>query len=1079
MDSGAATSLIRKGLFHKTFRTEFTQPIIVNTINSKSTITSKITIPLFSEFNVKNVTIDMLECDLCSDFDGILGCNILGQLKAKLDFEQNTLMTPNAKFPLIYDNFETEPSIDEIVSYFEYDKIDVNFHRPELNVLTDRLELDHLNKEEISELINIIKEFNKAFYLEGDILSAVGQYKHRIPTLNDIPVYSRTYRFPEIHKAEVERQISEMLASGIIKKSSSPYNAPIWVVPKKIDNSGMQKWRVVVDYRKLNDITISDKFPIPNIEDLFSKLGKCLYFTTLDLAKGFHQIPISIEDGHKTAFSTHTGHYEFTRMPFGLKNAPASFQRMMNEVLHDYINNICVVYLDDILVFSTSLHEHIVSLRKIFRRLADYNLKVQIDKCNFFKRESEYLGHVITEHGIKPNPAKIEIIRKISLPRTVKDIRSFLGVTGFYRKFIKDYGRIALPLIKYLKKDFKIDMSDPEYINSFEKLKILLCQSPVLAYPNFEKVFLLTTDASNASLGAVLSQGGHPVAFASRTLDKHECNYSTIEKELLSIVWATKYFRPYLFGRKFKIQTDHKPLIWLNSLKEPNMKLHRWKMKLNEYDFDIEYIKGKANQVADFLSRVNINKLDEQVENSCENISNLAVASDIATVHSGLEQLNDHISITETAINLFKNQIVILIGKKYKCVQEKLYGRKIRYTITLSYYNEEIVLGMLRKILPIRGKIGIFCENFNIFKYFQATIVHYFSNTPDMTFFKCSRLLKDIFDREILMNIIEKYHSEKNHRGIQETYVELKDIIYYPNLQREIHRFINNCIICNMCKYDRHPIKPKFCLSDTPLQSNEVVHIDIWFLNKTLTFLTCIDKLTKHVSAHYLSDKNSITIAGKLRERFSIMGKPSKIVADNEFNTAYIKNFLSSENVEYHFTSPNVHTGNSDIERFHLTLNEHIRLFKLSLRDEQIDDSTLVFKAVQIYNDSIHSTTGEKPVNLLHNKFDSSVWKKLHEKVDRVRKNQIEKLNENRSECQDFRERELVKNLGFQAIKQKPKYIIKQVKENSKNNFTDEDGCKRDRQIVKRNYKYQNEIEDVKFDRKITGRSYFKSKSKT
>lgn len=1040
-------------------------PILLNTINSKSVSTSKISIPFFKEFKIPEAKLELLETEISGEFDGILGCNILRPLKAKVDLENNKLITHHAELPLLFD-------LDKHEKCELYDPsfniIDINFHKPDLNHLLDRLKLDHLNSEEISKLLNIIKEFNKVFYIEGEDLSAVGKYMHRIPTLNDLPVYSRTYRFPEVHKTEVEKQVNEMLKSGIIKKSTSPYNAPIWVVPKKVDNSGEQKWRVVVDYRKLNDITISDKFPMPNMEDLFSKLGKCLYFSTLDLAKGFHQIPIHPDDVHKTAFSTHTGHFEFTRMPFGLKNAPASFQRMMNEVLHDFINIICIVYLDDILVFSTSLQEHIDSLRKIFMRLSKFNLKVQIDKCNFFQRESEYLGHIITPDGIRPNPAKIDVIQKVPIPKTIKHIRSFLGLTGFYRKFIKDYGRIALPMIKYLKKDAKIDTKNPEYIDSFNKLKTLVAQSPVLAYPDWDKLFVLTTDASNAALGAVLSQNGHPIAYSSRTLNKHECNYSAIEKELLAIVWATSYFRPYLFGRKFKIQTDHRPLIWLNSLKEPNMKLQRWKIRLNEFDFEIEYIKGKSNQVADFLSRIEINALEKNTY-----VDDLR--SDAATIHSGIEDLNDHIQFSELPVNIFKNQIIIELGDRDKYVKDTIYGNKTRYIITTKEFNEKTMIFMLRNIFPIRGKIGLFCENFEIYKSLQDLIVKYFSNSSNMTILKCQTYLKDIFEKDILYNIIEKHHKEMNHRGIQETYNNLKNIIYFPNLKREVHKFINNCIICNMCKYDRHPIRPKFCLTETPTTSNDIIHIDVWFLNKVLTFLTCIDKLTKHVTIHHLSDKNSLTIVEKLRERFAIMGKPRKIIADNEFNTAYIKNFLNIENIEYHFTSPNTHTGNADIERFHLTLNEHIRLFKLDSKDYNMDDRAMAYKAVEIYNNSTHSATGEKPSNLLHNKCDKSIWTKIHNRMVDQKIKRTEKLNESRNDCQEFGDKELVKNLGFQNIKQKPKYIIKNVNQKGEHYFVDEKGCKRDRNIVKRKYKYQNEYNNVKFDRKLTGRNYSKS----
>lgn len=288
-----------------------------------------------------------------------------------------------------------------------------------------------------------------------------------------------------------------MLEQGIIRKSNSPYNSPLWIVPKKLDNSKVKKWRIVIDYRKLNEISIEDKFPIPNIESILDKLGRSQYFTTVDLAKGFHQIMVKDTDQKKTAFSTPLGHFEYIRMPFGLKNAPATFQRLINSVLRESINKICVVYLDDILIFSTSIQEHMNNINQIFRALRKANLKIQIDKCNFFNKETEFLGHILTRIGIKPNPKKVENIAKLKLPTTQKQIKSFLGVTGYYRKFIKDYAKIAKPMTYYLKKNKKINTLDPNYINSFEELKTLLTTHPILKYPDFNKPFKINSDASN------------------------------------------------------------------------------------------------------------------------------------------------------------------------------------------------------------------------------------------------------------------------------------------------------------------------------------------------------------------------------------------------------------------------------------------------------------------------------------------------------------------------------------------------------------------------------------------------------
>ena len=636
IDTGASISVINKNIISNLSYKKLDKPIEIFTLFGKSFINNEVITEVPIEFN-HEATMTWKVLDFKNkNFSAILGQNVLKAIGAKIDLEN--------------DSIEIKNRVTKFNHACPYDKINELFSLDfkEKNIL-DFIKSDHLNDEEFSVLKYLVEVNKDLFYQEGQQLTNISEIKHQIITQHSQPVYSKIYRFPKIHEQEVEKQVADMLDQGIIKHSNSPYNSPIWIVPKKLDQSDVKKWRIVVDYRKLNEISIDDKFPIPNIDSLFEKLGRAQYFTTLDLANGFHQILVDEKDQAKTAFSTPQGHYEYIRMPFGLKNAPATFQRMINHVLREFINIDCVVYIDDILIFSTSLQEHINSISKIFQKLREFNLKIQLDKCSFFSKESEFLGHLLTCDGIKPNPKKIQVIKALKIPSTCKQIKSFLGITGYYRKFIKDYAKIAQPLTHCLKKDSKINIDNPKYIEAFEELKEIITRDPILKYPNFNKKFTLTTDASQFAIGAVLSQNGHPISFGSRTLNEHEIKYSTIEKELLAKTWATKYYRPYLYGVKFLVQTDHRPLVWLSSLKEPNSKLQRWKIKLNEFDFDIEYLKGSENKVADFLSRIDVDKNQINTVEIEENENDVEVNSDMATIHSSAEDVGNHFPIIDNS----------------------------------------------------------------------------------------------------------------------------------------------------------------------------------------------------------------------------------------------------------------------------------------------------------------------------------------------------------------------------------------------------------------------------------------------
>lgn len=472
--------------------------------------------------------------------------------------------------------------------------------------ILNSLRLEHLNSEERISVGRLVNDHVARFHLPQDRLDITNAAQHFIPTINNIPVHMKQYRFPPVHRDEVETQVSELLRNDIIEQSNSPYNSPLWIVPKKSDSAGNKKWRMVIDYRLLNEKTIGDAYPLPNITDILDQLGSAKYFSVLDLASGFHQIPMAPEDAPKTAFSTPYGHYQFKRMPFGLKNAPATFQRLMDNVLSGLQGNELFVYMDDIVIYAHSLQEHEIKFKRLMKRLEAANLKLQPDKCEFLHHEVGYLGHIISSNGVRPDPNKIRAIQNFPSPRTQKNIKQFLGLAGYYRRFIPNFSKTAKPLTDLLKKDKKFLWQQPQ-IEAFNTLRNSLCSEPILQYPDFTKPFNLTTDASGYAIGGVLSQGrvnrDLPIAYTSRTLNSAELNYSTIEKECLSIVYCTNYFRPYLYGRKFIIVTDHKPLVWLNSIKDPSSRLWKWRTKLAEYEYEIHYKKGRLNSNADALSR--------------------------------------------------------------------------------------------------------------------------------------------------------------------------------------------------------------------------------------------------------------------------------------------------------------------------------------------------------------------------------------------------------------------------------------------------------------------------------------------
>ncbi|KAJ9539243.1 hypothetical protein OSB04_031976 [Centaurea solstitialis] len=458
--------------------------------------------------------------------------------------------------------------------------------------------VDKKAEEKSIQDIPVMREFPEVFPEELPGLPPPRQVEFHIDLIPGAgPIAKSPYRLALSEMQELSSQLQELLDKGFIRPSSSPWGAPVLFVKKK-DGS----FRMCIDYRELNKITIKNRYPLPRIDDLFDQLQGATYFSKIDLRSGYHQMRVREEDIAKTAFRTPYGHYEFLVMPFGLTNAPAVFMDLMNQVCRPYVDNFVIVFIDDILIYSQGKEDHEHHLRLILELLKVEKLYAKFSKWEFWIREVHFLGHVVNKEGIHVDPAKVEAVKKWEAPKTPTEIRQFLVLAGYYRRFIANFSKIAQPLTTLTQKDKKFIWGEKQE-EAFQLLKHKLCNAPILALPEGTDNFVVYCDASHQGLGCVLMRNEKVIAYASRQLKVPEKNYTTHDLELGAVVFALKIWRHYLYGTKCTIFTDHKSLQHILDQKMLNMRQRRWVELLSDYDCEIKYHPGKANVVADALSR--------------------------------------------------------------------------------------------------------------------------------------------------------------------------------------------------------------------------------------------------------------------------------------------------------------------------------------------------------------------------------------------------------------------------------------------------------------------------------------------
>ena len=458
-----------------------------------------------------------------------------------------------------------------------------------------------LTSPQRDQLKQLLSNYSDIFATHDRDLGRTDLASHTISLENSTPIRQRPYRVSPANKPHISTHIQEMLDHNIIRPSQSPWSSPVIIIPKKDGGT-----RFVVDYRKLNQVTQKDSYPLPRIDDSLDCLGGASYFSVIDFCSGYFQIPLDEQAKQFTAFITQDGLFEFEVMPFGLCNAPSTFQRLMEQCLRGLQWQICLIYLDDVIIYSKTFEDHLTHLSAVFDRLRDAGLKLKPSKCQFGCKSVPYLGFIATPEGISPDPGKVESVRTYPVPTNLKQVRSFLGLANYYRRFIPKFAHICHPLTQLTRKNQPFTWTS-ECQDAFDLLKQKLISAPILGYPDFSLEFILHVDASNFALGMVLSQiqNGRKIviAYASRTLNRSEQNLSATEREALACVDGIKYFQHYLYGRHFTIYTDHAALKWLMDIKDPTGKLARWSLTIQQYDFTIKHRSGTSNGNADALSR--------------------------------------------------------------------------------------------------------------------------------------------------------------------------------------------------------------------------------------------------------------------------------------------------------------------------------------------------------------------------------------------------------------------------------------------------------------------------------------------
>ena len=788
---------------------------------------------------------------------------------------------------------------------------------------------DTLTDQQRELLFALLLKYEDVFASTSDDFGRTKKIKHTIDVGSSPPIRQPVRRIPPIRRKESRDLLQGMLSKRVIKPSTSPWASPIVLVQKKDGST-----RFCVDYRKVNNVTRKDAYPLPRVDDILDTLAGSQWFSTLDLISGYWQVEVKEEDREKTAFCTPDGLFEFEVMPFGLCNAPATFQRLMELVLAGLQWTTCLVYLDDVIVTGKTFEEHLDHLGGVLQRIREASLKLQPAKCALCLEEVKFLGHIISRKGVATDPVKTEKVAKWPTPTNKKEVQRFLGLASYYRRFVKDFASVAKPLHQLVEKNREFRWTQ-QCQEAFEQLRQKLVSAPVLSFPDFSKPFVLDTDASDTGIGAVLSQTQdngteRVIAYASRVLSKPERRYCVTRKELLAVVAFVKHFRPYLLGRSFVLRTDHGSLSWLWNFRNPEGQLARWLEQLQEYDFSIVHRRGRKHGNADALSRMPCSQCGRESHEEQPSV----VAASSFDLHS-----SDDLRKSQLADPSIR---FVLLAKEAgrKPLTDQLAGQSQSCKRLVQLWERlEAIGGVLWKHYEdVEGGL----------KWKQLVV---------------PQSLRDDILQELHAGVLG------GHLGEEKTTLKLRQRFYWPGYSKDVRDWCRSCATCTT----RKTSSPKNRAPLGTIQAGypmEVVAVDIMgpfpeSKNGNSYILVAGDYFTRWMEAYAIPNQEATTVAQKLvDELFCRFSPPERLHSDQgrQFEGQVMQEICRILHIRKTKTTPYHPQGDGLVERFNRTLQD---MLAMTVKDHPFDWEEALRKVCLAYNSSVQASTGYTPFFLM------------------------------------------------------------------------------------------------------------------